>query len=173
MRTSVPLLTEPRYLRVSRPVLKRFLPPSPLANTITHFLLCCFLLFFYSWLSSLEAYYWISCWMQLNVQLQLPCATTSAASRHFPGKSTFNPPGMSFSIFLSLSGFLIIFNDISFLSLSGVAGGDLAVMCHCSFTSWRLTGGSGPALLLIMADLIHTAASFLPLRFPVLGTSAF
>lgn len=46
------------------------------------------------------------------------------------------------------------------------------VSCHCSFASSRLTRGSRPALLLIMADLIHTTAYFLPHSFSVLGTSA-
>lgn len=49
----------------------------------------------------------------------------------------------------------------------------ISLSCHCSFTSRGLTEGPEPALLLIMADLIHTTVYFLPLSSPVLGIDAF
>lgn len=49
----------------------------------------------------------------------------------------------------------------------------ISLSCHCSFTSHGLTGGPGPALLLIMGDLIHTTAYFLPLSSSVLGMYVF
>lgn len=49
----------------------------------------------------------------------------------------------------------------------------ISLSCHRLFPSHGLTEGPRPALLLIMADLIHTAVYFHPLSSSVLGINAF